>query len=207
MDTLRKTGKYPAQSYYKKAETTRIKNYRPISLLPFLFKIWERLLEKRLRVSLELGGHLSKLQMGSRTALGTSHAIICSQLIFERAKKQEYNIYVAHADLSKAYNRVKRNKLWKKVRSKSSTKIAEAIESTYANHAEFIKIGDSNSETSSLQNGVRQGSVLFPLIFILYVNEVLEDLITTKLGCEMDGFEHRISGICLLTTYNYLRHR
>ena len=97
------------QLILKKGSSVRIENYRPIAILLDLFKLWERLMEERLRHRLESGD----LQLGSRKGMGASHALTATRIIWDNYSiVGNKDMYMMHVNLSKAYNRVLEDKLW-----------------------------------------------------------------------------------------------
>ena len=105
---------------YKKGDPSRIKNYRPITLLNSIFKLWERILESRARKHLETNNTISQMKFGSRAKRGTRDLLCALNTVLDQVKKTTYAVSV---DLSKAYNRVKRPLLWKKSTKWDSTAI------------------------------------------------------------------------------------
>jgi hypothetical protein len=172
---------------YKKGEHTNIINYRPITLLNNIFKIWERILETRLRHFAETNNLLSHLQMGSRKRKSTIETFLASNLLQHQHKKNP--IFTAQVDLSKAYNRVNRTFLWNHLHDSGVPgSLWSSLISTYAQHTDCIKIGRKSSNESSLPNGIRQGSVLSPLLFILYINPLILKLQNSNEGLPLPGF-------------------
>jgi hypothetical protein len=169
-----------------------IKNYRPITLLNTIFKLWERILEQRLRNTLETNNILSPLQQGSRSQRSTPDTILSSRLLQEYNLKNKITdtIYTAQIDLSKAYNRVPRAYLWGLLaKAGIQGNLWRSIQSTYSNYADCISIGTKTSPPSKLTNGVRQGSVLSPLLFIISINPLIEELLKSNTGLSMPNFK------------------
>ena len=85
--------------------------------------------------------------------------------------------------MNKAYNRVNREKLWSIMWDMGiKGMLWKAIMSTYANISEVIRIGNTDSKILHLKKGLRQGSVLSPVLFTLYVNPLIQKLVDTDTG-------------------------
>ena len=96
---------------HKKDDTSDITNYRPITLLNTLFKLWEKILDRKARDELE-GEFPNQLQMGSQAANSASMTVAASKAIMHTAIEAGLPVYTASVDMNKAYNRVNRQKLW-----------------------------------------------------------------------------------------------
>ena len=152
---------------HKKKETTKISNYRPISLLNTIFKIWERVLYSKLKQQINIRLVTSKAQFGSQQGKGATDAILANNIIQEGTDQDSF--YSATVDLSKAYNRIDRSKLWVKLNELGvSCALIAIIKSTYSNHNEIYKIGGDTTPPLKLKRGLRQGSVLSPILFTAY---------------------------------------
>lgn len=182
---------------YKKGENTDIKNYRPITLLNTIFKIWERMLETRLRAHFEGQDLMSVLQNGSRRGKSTAETVLAYNIIMEA--HSDSTTYTAQVDLSKAYNRVKRTQLWKTLDDNGiNGKLWNSIVSTYEPHTDTIQIGAHKSEPNFLSDGLRQGSVLSPLLFIIYINPLINKLQKSKHGVHMPGMGTHENVACIM---------
>ena len=94
-------------------------------------------------------------------------------------------MYSTQYDYNKAFNRVNRSKLWLKMYNMGiKGKLWLNIMATYSHHLETINIGDITTEPQSLANGLRQGSILSPILFALYLNELAEMLEATRTGID-----------------------
>ena len=169
---------------YKKGGRLLIKNYRPITLLTSIFKLWEAILETRTRTVIE-GQHPSDLQMGSRKQNSAAYTIMAKKCLVRLAKLTGQTFTTLQIDMKKAYNRVCRDMLWADLYEYGVRgRLLKAIVSTYTSAKETIRIGGMTSATFTLPNGLRQGSVLSPVLYILYTIKLIRALEKTNTGLQ-----------------------
>ena len=131
---------------YKKGDIHDITNYRPITLLNSLFKLWEKILDTRARTIIQ-DKYPLHLQMGSQKGNSSSWTILASNILIDKALEEGKPIYIASIDMNKAYNRVNRNKLWAILESMGITgNLLLNIMNTYKNAKEIIIIGNIKSK-------------------------------------------------------------
>jgi hypothetical protein len=122
-------------------------------------------------------GHIPYTQMGSQSGNSAWLATLTNKLLIRRAKREGRSVYTLQIDMNKAYNRVKRNQLGVKLSKLGvKEKLLRAIMSTYKTALEKIEIGGKRSETFSLSKGLRQGSILSPLLYLVDTIDLLNEL-------------------------------
>ena len=153
-------------------------NYRGISLMSCLGKLFLTIINNRLmKYSLEKG-LLSPGQLGFVSGNRTSDPhIILHNLIQKYAHRKKVKFFGCFVDFSKAFDKVPRNILLQKLRNKGiNGRIFEIIKSLYMKDTASVKIGKKFSPPFNTNIGVRQGCVLSPLLFNLFLSD-LESLL------------------------------
>ena len=171
---------------HKKESKTLLKNYRPITLLQTIFKTWEAVFETRTRLMMGKD-YPPPLQMGSQKHNSAANAIMVTLSLMRQAEALQQKIITLQIDMNKAYNRVSHKILWSDLYQFGIRgKLLKAIMSTYNKAMESIRIGAYKSDPFSLPNGLRQGSVLSPVLYILYTVKLLWALQATSTGLQVE---------------------
>lgn len=164
----------------KQGDLTDINNYRAITLSPCISKLFEMCLQELYSSCFVT----SSLQFGFKKKLGCTHAIYVLQSVIEYFTSRGSTVNVALLDLSKAFDRVDHSILHDKlIDAGLPSNVVQLISSWYMNSWACVRWGSGMSRSFQLTTGVRQGGVLSPVFFTLYVDILLRSLQSAELGC------------------------
>ena len=158
---------------FKKGDPSLFENYRPISLLPAISKVLEKIIALQLSSYFEKNKLLFDNQYGFRPKHSTEHAAL--ELIDRITNKMDTNEIPLNIflDLSKAFDTIDHSILLNKLKYyglKGPT--LNLFQSYLSNRKQYTEIEDTTSTILHIQVGVPQGSILGPILFIIYVNDL-----------------------------------
>ena len=157
---------------YKKGDVEDLSNYRPISILPVIGKVFERLLKDQLVQYLEHVALLNTAQHGFRAGRSTGTAVAAFvERVVECFEGGEY-CEVSLLDLSKAFDCISHEVLLRKLYMYNFQPSACALLSSYlSSRKQCVRYNSEVSDFGTISRGVPQGSILGPILFLLYIND------------------------------------
>jgi len=157
---------------YKKGDVSICDNYRPISIIDMFSKAFGNLLKTRVEAVVQ--GKLLEAQAGFTKHRSCQDMIFILRMLRGYSKEVKQAVYGCFVDLRKAYDSVDRETLWKVLQHYGiDGDLLDMIKLLYKNTRTAIRVGDGRTEEFSLKAGVKQGCVLSPLLFNIYLDFVV----------------------------------
>ncbi len=160
---------------YKASDPSLLQNYRPISLLPAFSKIFEKMIYNKIISFLNCQNILYKHQYGFRSKHSTIHPILhllnhCGKMINTEPKELTLSVF---CDLSKAFDVINRDILISKLEHYGLRGVLKDwIVNYLSDRTQFVDFDGHRSDLCDIDCGVPQGSILGPLLYLLYVNDI-----------------------------------
>ena len=171
----------------KQGNLTKVQNYRPISLLPLPGKVLEKLIHQQLSLFFKENSLLADEQHGFRRNHSTIHAI--SQVTDYINTKMDARLAIpaVFIDFRKAFDCVQHSVLLGKLRNMGLGEIViDWIRSYLSNRQQRVFANDTYSTYQNVTQGVPQGSVLGPLFYIVYANDLAKAVKNCKIAMYAD---------------------
>ena len=161
--------------YKRKGNRQACDNHRGISLLSIAGKILARVLLNRLTEHLE-NGLLPESQCGFRKSRGTIDMVFAARQLQEKCQEQNTDLYSTYVDLTKAFDTVSREGLWRiMAKYGCPTRFITIVRQLHDGMQARVQDNGDFSEPFSVSNGVKQGCFLAPTLFSLMFSAMLSD--------------------------------
>ena len=174
---------------YKGGNRSSISNYRPVTLLSVISKVLERLVANELVKHLEVNGLLATSQHGFRK----HHSCLTNLLLtlddWTAASDRGISTHACYLDMSKAFDRVNHNILLQKLKQHGVTgQLLSWLQNYLTDRVAQVRVDGALSSPFLATSGVPQGSVLGPILFLIYVNDI-PNLIHSKIALFADDIK------------------
>jgi len=159
-------------------------NYRPIALSSIISKVFEHIILQRLEAYLWTNDN----QFGFKTSHSTDLCVYALCEFIEYFKSRSTSVFISFLDASKAFDKINHWTLFRKLLNRSvPIYLVKILCYWYQNQYMFVRWGTKFSSKFSVSNGVRQGGVLSPCLFNVYVDGLSDILNATSIGGTIGG--------------------
>lgn len=158
-------------SIYKKGDKKNVNNYRGISVLPSIMRLFSRVIKDKMNKFV----NFKEEQSGFRANRSCLDNIHCIRLLIEKNKAKNIDTHMTFIDLEKAYDSVPRKMLWIAMkRMNIPLKWINIVKQMYKSTTAQIKLGRRITQEIILTKGLKQGCTLSPMLFNIYIDQALE---------------------------------
>ena len=159
--------------FKNKGDVMNCGNYRSIKLLSHSMKLWERVIEARLRQEVEI----CEQQYGFMPGKSTTDPMFALRLLMEKYIEGQKKLHCVFVDLEKAYGRVPREELWYCMRkSGMSEKYVRMVQDMYKDSVTAVRCATGMTEAFKVKVGLHQGSALSPLLFAIVIDRLTDEV-------------------------------
>ena len=159
--------------YKNKGDAQCCGNYRGIKLMSHTMKVWERIIETRLRDRVEI----SKQQYGFMPGKGTTDAMLALRMLMEKYREGQRELHCVFVDLEKAYDRVSREELWYCMRKSGIVeKYVRLVQDMYEGSETVMRCAVGTTECFKVKVGLHQGSSLSPFLFAVIMDRLTDEV-------------------------------
>ncbi|KAK3552185.1 hypothetical protein QTP86_005114 [Hemibagrus guttatus] len=159
--------------FKNKGDVQSCSNYRGIKLMSHTMKVWERVVEARLRKVVEI----CEQQYGFMPRKSTTDAIFALRILMEKYRDGQRELHCVFVDLEKAYDRVPREELWYCMRKSGvAEKYVRVVQDMYERSRTVVRCAVGQTEEFNVEVGLHQGSALSPFLFAMVMDQLSEEV-------------------------------
>lgn len=159
---------------FKKGNQRECSNYRGITLINTIVKIYEQIINNRLKQKVE--HTLEEVQSGFRPGRSIQDHIFTLRQIINKTNETGKRLYLAFLDLEKAFDRVPRAAIWESLKNRNvSNKMIRVIQRLYKSGENYIIRKNMKSEKFTVDSGLRQGGGLSPMLFNIFMDDIIKE--------------------------------
>ncbi|KAK3524606.1 hypothetical protein QTP70_029912 [Hemibagrus guttatus] len=159
--------------FKNKGDVQSCSNYRGIKLMSHTMKLWERVVEARLRKIVEI----CEQQYGFMPRKSTTDAIFALRILMEKYRDGQKELHCVFVELEKVYDRVPREELWYCMRKSGvAEKYVTVVQDMYERSRTVVRCAVGQTEEFNVEVGLHQGSALSPFLFAIVMDQLSEEV-------------------------------
>ncbi|KAK3566831.1 hypothetical protein QTP86_004565 [Hemibagrus guttatus] len=159
--------------FKNKGDVQSCSNYRGIKLMSHTMKVWERVVEARLRKVVEI----CEQQYGFMPRKSTTDAIFALRILMEKYRDGQRELHCVFVDLEKAYDRVPREELWYCTRKSGvAEKYVREVQDMYERSRTVVRCAVGQTGEFKVEVGLHQGLALSPFLFAIVMDQLSEEV-------------------------------
>ncbi|KAK2902094.1 hypothetical protein Q8A73_011840 [Channa argus] len=159
--------------FKNKGDVQSCGNYRGIKLMSHTMKLWERVVEARLRAEVSI----CEQQYGFMPRKSTTDAVFALRMLMEKYREGHRELHCVFVDLEKAYYRVPREELWYCMRTSGvAEKYVRVVQDMYESCKTVVRCAVGVTEEVKVEVGLHQGSALSPFLFALVMDRLTDEV-------------------------------
>ena len=159
--------------YKNKGDAQCYGNYRGIKLMSHTMKVWERIIEGRLRNSVEI----SKQQYGFMSGKGITDTMFAFRMLMKKYREGQRELHCVFVDLEKAYDRLPREELWYCMRKSGIVeKYVRLVQNMHEESETVVRCAIGTTENFKVKVGLHQGTALSPFLFSVIMDRLMDEV-------------------------------
>ena len=159
--------------FKNKGDILERNNYKVIKLMSNFIKRWERIIEARLR---EIG-NIRDNQFSFRPGMSTTKSVLALRQLQEKCREKNKDLHMVFVDLEKAFDRILIYLIWRCLGKKEAPEeYVQIVQDMYRSSKTNVVTQKRETEYFPIEVGLHQGSALSPLLFIIIIDVLTENI-------------------------------